>query len=80
MGRVDDLRARMNHELAVAQLEDDLVGLKEAGADPDVVRDTKLRLREARQAFRHQREKAAAATPPTLETTSAVTTMPGGTS
>lgn len=53
MSRADELRA----ELAVAELEEQLVAAKDAG---DVPAELKRELRAARQAHREMREAAAA--------------------
>jgi len=58
VGRADELRAGLEAELAVVELEDELVAAKEAGladSDPEAYRDVKERLREARRAFREAR-------------------------
>lgn len=60
MSRADDIRARAEAEIAVAELEDRLVEAKEAGDD---VEDLKLELREARRAFREYREGDASVNP-----------------
>jgi hypothetical protein len=52
MTRADDLRA----ELALAELEDELVDAKAAGGDPDELREIKDKVRAARQAHREARE------------------------
>lgn len=77
MSRADELRERYEAELAVVELEDELVRLKAEGADNDVLRDCKTRLREARYAFRSQREADAVVTPAAVEAKAAVIT-PGG--
>lgn len=72
MSRADDLRAKYEAELAVVELEEELLALKDADADPATLRETKLRLREARQAHRLQREGDANATPATIDAVAAV--------
>jgi len=52
VGRADDLRAGLEAELAVVELEDELLAAKETG---EVPRELKDRLREARRVFREQR-------------------------
>lgn len=74
MSRADELRARYEAEMAVLELEDQLLAAKNDG---DVPRDLKLELREARRAFREQRAGDAAASPATIEATAAVE-RPGG--
>lgn len=69
MARADEIRARYEAELKVADLEDELVALKEAGAD---LRECKDRLREARQAFRLSREGDAATRSSTIQVTTMV--------
>jgi len=56
MSRADDLRAGLEAELAVVELEDELLAAKEAG---EVPRELKDRLREARRVFREQRSGVA---------------------
>lgn len=88
MSRADELRARYEAEAAVLEAEDALAAAKatvdrctECGrrksADSPELRDVKLRLREARRAFREQREGAATVQPATIEVTSTVP-GPGG--
>lgn len=78
MSRADDLRAGHEAEVAVVELEDELIRLKGLKRpDSEKVRETKLKLREARQRFRSQRagvpaaEGDAVASPATIETTAA---------
>jgi hypothetical protein len=71
MSRADEVRARFDAELAVVELEEELVALKESG-DADALADCKLRLREARQAWRELRAGDAVVTPSTIETTAGV--------
>jgi hypothetical protein len=52
MTRADDLRA----ELELAELEDELVAAKDAGGDPDELREIKDKVRAARQAHREARQ------------------------
>lgn len=74
MPGTDELRAA----LAVAELEEELVAAKDGDTDAVEYRDLKLRLREARQAYREQRsgqpaaEGDAVASPDTIEATAAV--------
>jgi hypothetical protein len=88
MSRSDEVRARYEAELAVAELEDQLVALKgdvercgECGrrtsSDSPELRAAKLQLRDARQAFRQARENGAVVNPATVEVTSEVLS-PGG--
>jgi hypothetical protein len=72
VSRVDQVRARYEAEMAVAELEDELVAAKGSGT-PDEVRDVKARLREARRAFREQRSGDATAAPETVTVTADVT-------
>lgn len=53
MSRADEIRARSEAEIAVAELEDRLIAAKEAGEDTESL---KLDLRQARQSFRELRE------------------------
>jgi len=75
VGRADDLRAGLEAELAVVELEDELLAAKEAG---EVPRELKDRLREARQRFREQRagvpagEGDAVAAPAAVEASASV--------
>lgn len=76
MGRADDLRASHDAELAVVELEDELVRLKGLKRpDQDKLRETKLALRAARQRHREGRSGDpagpgdAVATPATVEGT-----------
>lgn len=84
MSRADDLRDAHEAELAVVELEDELVRLKGLKRpDPEKVRETKLALREARQAFRELRAGGpvapgdAVVSPATVEATAGVAS-PGG--
>ena len=78
MSRADDLRAALEDELAMVELEDELVRLKGLKKpDEAKLRETKLALREARQRFRSQRagdlaEGDAAANPGTVAASAAV--------
>lgn len=63
MSRADDIRARAEAEIAVAELEDRLIEAKDAGED---VADLKLELREARRSFREFREGDANVNPETV--------------
>lgn len=78
MSRVDDLRAAYEAELAVAELEDQLVAAKatvercgECGrrtsVDPPELRDLKTQVRQARRGLRELREGGATASPSTVE-------------
>lgn len=85
MSRADDLRDAHEAELAVVELEDELVRLKGLKRpDPEKVRTTKLALREARQVFRELRAGGpvapgdAVASPATVETTTGVASPGGG--
>jgi hypothetical protein len=75
VSRSDELRAQLEAELAVAELEEQLAAEKEAG---EVSRDTKNALREARQRFRDLRagvpagEGDAVAGPGTVEASAGV--------
>ena len=75
MSRADDLRAALEAELAVVELEEQLVHLKGLKKpDQAKLREAKLALREARQAYREQRagevaEGDAAANPDTVTAT-----------
>lgn len=71
MSRADEVRERFDAELAVIELEEELVELKESG-DAAALADCKERLREARQAWREQRSGGAVVTPATIETTASV--------
>jgi hypothetical protein len=82
VGRADDLRDAHDAELAVVELEDELVrqkGLKRP--DQAKLRETKLALRVARQRFRAQRSGDAAepgdavAAPATVEATARATDL-----
>lgn len=73
MSRVEELRAKYEAELAVAELEDRLVAMKaDPDADPGELRDLKLQLREARRKFRTLRAGDAAVNPATVEATTSV--------
>ncbi|MGH6692107.1 MAG: hypothetical protein ACREF4_15675, partial [Gammaproteobacteria bacterium] len=72
MARADEVRERLSAELAVVELEDELVELKESGADPAALRDCKERLRAARQSWRELRAGAAVVSPATITTTASV--------
>lgn len=63
MSRADEIRARSDAEIAVAELEDQLISAKEAGEDTEGL---KLELREARRAFRELRQVDAVAEPGTI--------------
>lgn len=52
MSRADELRAKYEAEIAMVELEDELIAAKDSG---DVSRDLKLQVREARRVFREQR-------------------------
>lgn len=69
MSRVDEIRAKYEAELAIAELEDELLEGKLTGAE---LSDVKARLREARRVFRLQREGDAAASPETIQVTATV--------
>ena len=69
MSRADDIRARADAEIAVAELEEQLLAAKETG---DVPADLKHDLRAARQAFRQLREGDAVAAPETITATAEV--------
>ena len=81
MSRGDELRARQEAELAVVELEEELVALKDGG-DPEALRECKLALREARQAHRQLREGDPAgdgeARPATVQAAAAVRGPGGG--
>ena len=71
----NDRRAALDAERAVLDLEDELAAAKESGAEGREYTDLKLRLREARRAFRTLREGEPAdgvARPATIETGSEV--------
>lgn len=63
MSRADEIRAKAEAEIAVAELEDQLLAAKESG---DVPAELKLELREARRTFRELRESDAVASPATV--------------
>lgn len=69
MSRAEEVRARYEAELAVADLEDRLVAAKEAG---EPLAELKLELRAARQEYRLQREGAATVNPATVEVSAEV--------
>lgn len=70
MSKTDELRAA----LAVAELEDELAAAKDSDMDPDDYRDLKLRLREARQTHREQRDTGGdgVASPDSIDVTTEV--------
>jgi hypothetical protein len=70
MSRADELRA----ELELLELEAEFVAAKESG---EVTREQKLALREARRAFREQREGAAVASPDVIEVKADVAELGG---
>lgn len=79
MSHAKELRDRHQAEIAVAELEEELVRLKGLKRpDEAKLRQTKLDLREARQRFRELRSGApvpdgdAVATPDTIETSATV--------
>jgi hypothetical protein len=79
VGRADDLRAAADAEVAVAELEDELVRLKGLKRpNEEKLRETKLALREVRQRFRELRAGGpvapgdAVASPATVEATAGV--------
>ena len=65
MSRAEEVRARYEAELAVAELEEQLLAAKDAGGD--VPRELKDQLREARRVFREMRSGDAAVNPSTIE-------------
>lgn len=69
-----DRRAALDAERAVLDLEDELAAAKESGAQGREYTDLKLRLRDARRAYRELREGAepGVARPATIETGSEV--------
>lgn len=71
MSRADELRAKYEAELAVLELEEELVVAKDSD-DPETLRDVKDRLRETRRVFREQRAGDATVSPATIETTAGV--------
>lgn len=84
MGRADDLRAAHDAEVAVAELEDELVRLKGLKRpNEEKLRETKLALREARRVFRELRAGGpvalgdAVASPATIEATVGVEQLGG---
>jgi hypothetical protein len=78
VSRADDLRAALESELAVVELEDELVRLKGLKRqDQARLREVKNDLREARRRYREVREGEvadgdAAANPDTVNTSAAV--------
>jgi hypothetical protein len=68
----NDRRAALDAERAVLDLEDELAEAKASGVQGRECTDLKLRLRDARRAFRELREGAGAARPATIETGSEV--------
>lgn len=72
----NDRRAALDAERAVLDLEDELAAAKESGVEGREYRDLKLRLREARRAFRTLREGGepadGVARPATIDTGSEV--------
>ena len=84
MSRADDLRAGQEAELAMVELEDELVRLKGLKRpDQAKLRETKLALREARQRFRETRSGVpaapgdAVASPATVEATARAADLGG---
>jgi hypothetical protein len=74
VGRVDEVRARYDAELALAELEDELSAAKENGeATPEL----KRRVREARRAFREARAGDAVASPAVIEVSTDLPTVEG---
>jgi hypothetical protein len=69
MSRADDIRARAEAEIRVAELEEELVAAKDSG---DVTSELKLQLREARQEFRELRAGDAVAAPEAVSATADV--------
>jgi hypothetical protein len=56
VSRVDELRARLAGEIAVAELEDKLIAAKaDPKVKPEALRDLKVRLRQARAEYRTRR-------------------------
>lgn len=85
MSRADEVRAGLEAEVAVAELEDELLRLKGLKRpDPEKVRETKQALREARRVFRELRTGGpvapgdAVASPATVEATTGVASPGGG--
>lgn len=74
MSRAEQIRARYEAELEVAELEDELVAAKESG---EVPRELKLQLREARRQFRLERAGSAQVSPATVEVTAGVNEIGG---
>jgi len=56
MGKADELKARYAEEIALAELEDQLVALKEKPGDGKKLRQVKEQLRAARYEQRTARE------------------------
>lgn len=75
MSRADELRARLEAELRVLELEERLTEAKEAGGD---YTDLKHELRQARREFRAERAGDANADPAVIETAAAMPTLGGG--
>jgi hypothetical protein len=67
MSRADEIRARADAEIAVAELEDQLLAAKAAGQDPP--REVKDRLREARRVYRELTAGSGTANPDTVTAT-----------
>lgn len=65
---MNDPKARRKAELELAVLEDELVEAK-ASASPAKLRKVKDKVREARAAFRADRDEASGAAPATVKTT-----------
>lgn len=72
MSRADELRARFEAELAVAEAEDRLVEAKADGTDPETLRAIKVEVREARRAFRELRAGSATVSPEPVAATATV--------
>lgn len=77
MPRADEVRAAYAAALALAEAEDHLVRLKEAG-DADALAEHKRQLRGMRQAFREERAGSAAAQPEAVEAAAGVSDVEGG--
>lgn len=73
MGRLDDLRARHDAELAVVELEDALLAAKDSGQVPQELKEA---LREARRVHRELRAGEAAPSPAVIA--AAAVAAPGG--
>jgi len=69
MSRADEIRARAEAEIAVAELEEKLLAAKEDG---EVTQELKLELREARRAHREMREGDATTAPAAVSATADV--------